>query len=83
MREFHAALLCICCALLLVGLANAPVAAKQLQDQVIRGAVIDPAGKPAVGATVLIVSRQRITTAVSGKGGKFSIVLTDPRRGVG
>ena len=83
MRKFHAVLLCFCCALAPVGFARVSVAAKQPHGPVIRGVVTDPNGKPAVGATVLIVSRDRITSAVSDRQGKFSIALANPRRGFG
>lgn len=46
----------------------------------IQGTVVDPAGKPAMGATVLIVSRDKLTSAISDKSGKFSIELANPRR---
>lgn len=50
---------------------------------VIRGRVVDPAGKPASAANVLVVSQERITKAVSDRHGRFSIELARPQKTFG
>ncbi len=49
----------------------------------IRGAVVDPAGRPASAAHVLVVSQEKITSAVSDRHGRFSIELARPQRTFG
>lgn len=78
MRKPVSYLLCMFCLLL-----SGPIAGGARQLPRIQGAVVDPAGKPAAGATVLIVSRTKVTSATADKTGKFSIELADPRRTFG
>lgn len=79
MRKPVSYLFCVLCLLLSGAIASG--GARQLPR--IQGAVVDPAGKPAAGATVLIVSRARVTSATADKAGKFSIELAEPQRTFG